>query len=56
MQEYKKCQNILTLHDAIFELIKDCIKKESKTKGFCFDEMEDDVLSKLFAEPENSGR
>lgn len=51
IREYKACQTFLTLHDVTFELVKECIKRDIQGHHSCFEDIEDDVLVKLFSEP-----
>lgn len=57
VREYKNSETFLTLHDVTFDLVRECIRKDIKANHSCFDEIEEDVLSKLFLEdkgPNNS--
>lgn len=51
VREYKNCQNVLTLHEVTFELLRECIREDSQRPNTFFEEIEDDVLVKLFSEP-----
>lgn len=44
---------MLTLHEVVYELINECIKDKTRRQNSCLEEIEDDVLSKLFTEPLN---